>query len=343
MGVKDTRKAMALRRTWESITVSVTAGLILWSITSALSRPTPTTERLIVAAAPAIGPATTPITSYSANQVRPIERGPEISPQVTDAPGIANVGVGNGPSLGRSTTGDVPAPRISANVSPLASMPGPAVVAPPLKGNLLPYSIPVGSILLYENFSRYRGEGDATDWGPNTCIRAGLDHRNWLVPNVDGTHPVGYRIRMPNEFCFECRYSASVPEVTRGVFGWWKDPIGTKISFQSEQGAKYSVEWVIRCGNDTARLNPLGSSSLYAKKYYHAIKLPDGTTNEAGVVQPTGVLRIDRDNSVVKVSIDGQAVLTGSMNPMGQLVGFEIDVVKAKNSTLSFTDFKISR
>ena len=197
--------------------------------------------------------------------------------------------------------------------------------------------------MLYENFSHYRGEGDATDWGPNTFVKTGLDHRNWLVSNVEGTHPVGRRIRLPNEFYFECRYSANMPEVTRGVLGWWKEPVSTKISFVNDQGVKYAIEWVIRCGNDMTRLNPLGSSSLYAKKYYHTIKLPDGTANEVGVVQPTGMLRIDRENNVVKVLIDGQAAVVGTMGPMGQLVGFEIDVVKAKNGTLFFTDFKIAR
>ena len=231
---------------------------------------------------------------------------------------------------------------MAANLSPLASIPESAVALPPTKGNLRPYSIPVGSILLYENFSHY-GEGNATDWGSNTFVKTGLDRRHWLVSDVDGTHPVVRRIRLPNEFYFECRYSAYMPEVTRGLLGWWKEPVSTKISFLNDQGMKYAIEWVIKYGNDTTRLNPFGSSSRYAKKYYHTIGLPDGTTNEVGIVQPTGMLRIDRDNNVVKVFIDGQAAVVGSMSQMGQLVGFEIDVVKAKNGTLFFTDFTIAR
>jgi hypothetical protein len=132
-------------------------------------------------------------------------------------------------------------------------------------------------------------------------------------------------------------------EVTRGILGWWKDPVSTKISFLNDHGVKYAIEWAIRCGNDMTRLNPLGASSLYAKKYYHTIKLPDGTANEIEVTQPTGVLRIDRDNNVLKVFVDGQAAVVGTVIPMGQLVGFEIDVVKAKSGTVSFTDFKIAR
>jgi hypothetical protein len=100
---------------------------------------------------------------------------------------------------------------------------------------------------------------------------------------------------------------------------------------------------VIRYGNDPTRLNPLGSSSLYAKKYYHTITLPDGTATEVGSLQPTGMLRCEWDTKGVKVFIDGQAAAQGTVSPVGQLVGFEIDVVKAKNGTLFFTDFKIAR
>jgi hypothetical protein len=196
--------------------------------------------------------------------------------------------------------------------------------------------------LLYENFSRYR-EGQASDWGPNTFVRVGLDRRNWLVSSVEGAHPVGRSVRLPNAFHFECRYATGMSEVTRGIFGWWREPVTSRISFLNSQGGKYAVEWVIRCGNDPTRLNPLGSPSFYAKKYYHSIKLPDGTANEIGVTQPTGILRIDRDNRVVTVFIDGQAAVVGAVGPMGQVVGFEIDVVKAANGTLSFTEFKIAR
>ena len=150
---------------------------------------------------------------------------------------------------------------------------------------------------------------------------------------------------------YGCRTSSTLNAGTRltclksheAFCGWWKEPVSTTISFLNDQGAKYAIEWVINCGNDTTRLNPLGSSSLYAKKCYHTIKLPDGTANEVGVIPPTGTLRIDRDNNVVKVLLDGQAAVVGTMGPMGQLVGFQIDLVKAKNGTLSFTDFKIAR
>ena len=91
--------------------------------------------------------------------------------------------------------------------------------------------------MLYENFSHYR-EGEATAWGPNTYVKMGLDHRHWLVSNVEGTHPVGCGIRLPNVFHFECRYSAYMPEVTRGILGWWKDPVSTKISFLNNQGSQ---------------------------------------------------------------------------------------------------------
>ena len=225
---------------------------------------------------------------------------------------------------------------------PVLAMPAPMPFPPPPKRELLSNSIPLGSILLYEDFSRYR-EGDATNWGANTFIKAGLDGRNWLVSTVDGAHPVGCRIRLPGEFYFECRYSAYMPEVTRGVLGWWKEPLGTKISLLGERGDKYTIQWVMKCGNDLLRPNPLGSSTLYAKKCFHTVKLPDGTANEIEAIQPTGTLRIERDKNAVRVFVDGQAVVAGAIGPIGQLVGFEIDVVKARNGTLFFTDFKIGR
>jgi hypothetical protein len=308
MGAKELRRELAVRRIWESVIATVMGGLILWSVTSSKPQPAPATEGMTVALAPAVQHAATP----------------------------------NVPALAASTTIENPAPLMDMNLSIPASIPGPAIPIPPPKGNLLSYPTAVGSILLYEDFSHYR-EGEATDWGPNTFVKAGLDHRNWLVSNVEGTHPVGCRIRLPGEFHFECRYSAYMPEVTRGILGWWKDPVAAKISLLNNQGVKYAIEWVIKCGNDPTRLNPLGSSSLYAKKFYHSIKLPDGTANEVGVIQPTGILRIDRDNNVVKVFVDGQAAVVGTMSQMGQLVGFEIDVVNAKNGTLFFTDFKIAR
>jgi hypothetical protein len=201
-------------------------------------------------------------------------------------------------------------------------------------------SIPVGSVLLYENFLRYR-EGDATDWGQNTTAKMGLDGRKWLVSYVDGTQPVGRNIRLPNEFYFECRYAANLPEVTRGLLGWWKEPVSSQISFLNDHGVRYAIDWVIRCGVDVTWHDPLGS--LYAKKYFHSIRLPGGTANEVGVSQPTGVLRISRDKNVIHVFVDGQLAATGTISSAGQLVGFEVNVVKAKNGTLFFTDFKIAR
>ena len=239
------------------------------------------------------------------------------------------------------TVNEAPALLKPASAPPRVSMP--VTLFPPTpKRSLVSNSVPIGSILLYEDFSRYR-EGEATPWGPNTLIKTGLDRRNWLVSNVEGAHPVGCRIRLPDEFYFECRYSAYMPEVTRGVLGWWKEPLGTNISFVDERGGKQTIQWVMKCGNDLLRPNPLGSSSLYAKKCFHTVKLPDGTTNEIEAIQPTGTFRIERDKNAVKVFVDGQAVIAGTMSPAGQLMGFEISIVKGQNGTLFFTDFKIAR
>jgi hypothetical protein len=307
MSATDLPRELALRRIWESVIASVLGGFILWSVTSSMSRPAPTAEGMAVTVVPVIQPTT-------------VSNDPFAMPAISETP----------------------APRMSANSSPLTSIPGPTVAMPPRKRDLVPFSIPAGSILLYENFSQYR-EGGTANWGPNTFVTTGLDHRKWLVSNVEGTHPVGCRVLLPNEFYLECRYSAFMPEITRGILGWLKEPVSTKISLQNDQGVKYTIEWVVKCGYDPTRINPLGSSSLYAKKYYHTIKLPDGTSNEVGAIQPTGVLRIERETNRIKVFVDGQSAVVGAMSPMGQLVGFEIDVIKAKNGTLFFTDFKIGR
>jgi hypothetical protein len=394
MGAIDSPRESAVRRIWEGIIATLVGGLILWFVTSSISQPARTTERMEIAVAPAVRPS--PMTKGASLATSPASEAPaprmgvelpplasisaSIAPAVEPAPAPAldgpslaapatrdaaapRAGVSVSPPasstksmpaairtaakpdtawIALSTAGEAPAPRTAANDLPRASLQGPMVAAPPPKPNLFPYSIPIGSILLAENFAHFK-DGSTTDWGPNTSIRLGLDHRNWLVSNVNGIHPVGRRIRLPKEFSFECRYAAYTPEVTRGIVGWWKEPVSTAISFPNDQGGKYSIEWVVKCGNDVTRLNPLGSPSLYARKYYHTIKLPDGSANEIGVVQPTGVLRIDRDNNAVKVFVDGQATVVGTMSPMGQLVGFEIEVVNTKNGALSFTDFKIAR
>ena len=202
-------------------------------------------------------------------------------------------------------------------------IPIPAVAAPGPRTIAFPRTAAIGASLaslLYEDFSGYR-EGDAPGWGPATFVKTGLDHCHWLVSNVDGSHPVGCRIRLPEVFSFECRYSACLPEVNRGILGWWKEPVSTTIAFPDDRGGRCVVEWVIKYGNDPTEFNPVGSSSLFAKKYHHTITLPDGSSNEVGVVQPTGLLRIDVKNSAVTVFIDGQAVVAGSITAPASLSG----------------------
>ncbi len=350
MSATDVPRDRAVRRIGEGVVATVLGGLILWSVTSSMSRGTRTAERTEAAAAPAIQPtpaptARVPATATTSEGPAPrlgVKLSPLASIRRSVAPAVQPTAAPNDPSLAKSMTSKAPEPRVETSVSAHASSPGVMAAARPPEKNLLPFSVPVGSILLCDNLSRYR-EGDSTDWGPNASVKRGSDRRNWLVSRVAGAHPVGRRLPLPNEFYFECRYSAYTPEITRGILGWWKEPVSTRFSFLNDRGAKYTIQWVIKYGNDVTRLNPLGSPSLYAKKYYHTIELPDGASNEVGVLQPTGVLRIDRDNKVVKVFVDGQAAVVGTMNQIGPLDGFEIDVVNAGNGSLSFTDFKIAR
>jgi hypothetical protein len=320
-----------MRRILESVVASVLGGFILWTLTSYLSRSASTAERMAVAPASAIVPA---VVSASSS---PTLSAPNDPPASSGAVSLSIPAVPLEPTVA-APPADTQPPRLSIS----AQLPEPLVTARPVAKVPLPYSVPVGTILLYENFTKFR-EGETADWGPNTFIKAGLDQRNWIVSNVDGVHPIGCRMRLPREFYWECRYSADLPEVTCGLMGWWKEPVASNISFQDERGNKFVVKWTIRCGNDLLRPNPLGSSTLYAKKYYHSIKLPDGSANEIGIAQPTGVLRIEWEQHVVKVFIDRQAVVAGASGGAGQLVGFGIEVVKANSGSLFFTDFRIGR
>jgi hypothetical protein len=315
MGGRELRRQRTMRRIWESVIATVLGGLIVGSMTSSTSRPAPVVGPVAVTAAPVVQPPLAPVA--------------QLAPAA------------DGPLLAMPATAET-SPPTRANPPLPVAMPAPTPLPPPPKRDLLANVVPIGSILLYEDFSRYR-EGDVTAWGPNTFIKTGADRRHWLISNVEGVHTVACGIRLPDEFYFECRYSAYMPEVTRGALGWWKEPLGTKISFLGQQGGKYTIQWVMKCGNDLLRPNPLGSSSLYAKKCFHTVKLPDGTANEIEAIQPTGMFRVERSKNIMKVFVDGQAAITGNITPIGQFVGFEIDVVKARNGTLFFTDFKIGR
>jgi hypothetical protein len=297
-----------MRRISESVVATVTSGLIIWAVTTSGSSRAPV---------PGKSPATMP-------------------------PAVESPIAPDEPAIGLPSLCETPLPRANSPLSISTSAPSPPVASLPVRPTPMPSAVVPGTVLLFENFAHFR-DGETTNWGPNTFVKMGLDHRNWLVSNADGAHPVGCKVRLPDEFSFECRYSAYLPELTRGVLGWWKEPVSSKISFVGDQGVKYTIDWSIRYGNDPLQLNPIGSSSLYVRKQYHVVKLPDGTSSEIGITQPTGVLRITRDKNAVKVYIDGQSVVSGAMGPTGQLDGFEIDVVKATSGTLFFTDFKIAR
>lgn len=319
MGIKELRRQRTVRRIWESVIATVLGGLIVGTMTSLTLRPAPVAEPAPVAAAQVVQPSVTPLAA---------------TPTAAEGPLLAMPGANE--SAAPRALSVLPLPL------PLASAPAPIPSPSPPRTAPTPNAIPIGSILLYEDFSRYR-EGEATGWGPNTFIKTGTDRRHWLVSNMDGAHPVGCRIRLPDEFYFECRYAAYIPEVTRGVLGWWKEPVGTRISFLGQEGGKYTIQWVIKCGNDVLRPNPLGSATLYVRKCFHTVTLPDGTTHEIEALRPTGMLRIESRGNALKVFVDGQYAAGGTVGPLGQLAGFEIDVVKARNGTLFFTDFKIGR
>jgi hypothetical protein len=312
----NSHREYAARRIWEGVIATVVGGLIVWFVTSTMSRPvTPAIERV----AGTVAPPAAPSNDRTAVAVAPPRTtGRDVSPGAlpTSAPSV---------------------PRAQPAALPPAVVPGPAAVPPAVA----PATIPPPSILLYEDFARCR-EGALSGWGPQTIIKKGSDQRNWVVPNVDGVYPIGRAIQLPSRFRFMCRYSIYMPEVTRGALGWWKEPVASKISFIDNVGMKHSIDWLIRYGNESTWLDPLGAIPA-ERKYYHNVRLPSGTAKEVGIVLPTGLLQINRDNNAIELRMDGQLVLAENIGNLGQWVAFEIDAVRVKYGTLSFTDFKIAR
>ena len=322
MDVKKARRAATMGRVLESTAATVLSGVILWWVTSPMSRSIAQSS-----------PAAAPVETLELKTAPPLPAAIEPS---------------SPPPPAREMK-EAPAPRPEAAALPMAPIAASTVATrPPTtratvaepKGSPLPEFSPFESILLFENFSQYK-EGDTTDWGQNVSVKLGLDRRKWLVSYIDGAHAVGRKIRLPNNFYLECRYSAYIPEATRGLSGFWKDPVASRISLLGDGGARYDIDWVIGCGSEKLRLNPLEPPP--ANKYYHTIRLPGAAASEVEVGQPTGTLRITRAKNVINVLLNGQLAAAGMLSPAGPLAGFEIQVVKAKSGTLSLTEFKIAR
>jgi len=124
MSVQDLRKERAVRRIWESVTATVASGLILWFVTSSLSQSARTAERMAMTVVPAVAPAAAPS-------------------------GLALPAPATSPSPAAPASLDPPLP-VPVAAPPLA-VPTPAALPlalPPPKESLLPYSIPLGAVLL---------------------------------------------------------------------------------------------------------------------------------------------------------------------------------------------------
>ena len=152
-------------------------------------------------------------------------------------------------------------------------------------------------------------------------------------------------MRLPNEFYLECRYSAYMSDTTRGVLGWsWKDPLNAKISLVNDQGAQ-----VFGRMDDRLRERHHAAESTWVVvvvrqeilSHDQAARREDGRT--VATFNRPACCGSNATTKSSKVFFDGQSAAVGTMNVVGQLAGFEIDVVKAKNGTLSFTDFKVGR
>ncbi len=292
-----------MRGLLEKLGVPVASGLILWVLTNRVLQPTP--------AQPV--PADTAVKSAHA----------PLPGEVYDRPLPWR-------ATAEGTQPDDLSPRaVPKAVRPLAATPA------------APQPLRLETLLFEDNFSRY-GEGETTPWGNGAFVRLGQDQHPWLVAHVDGLSMVGRSLVLPYQFSIECRYSAPIPEVTRGVLGWWKQPLTSRIVFVDSKGTRHSVDWQLGCEQDNWRPNGLGTP-LFAKKYYHLLRLPSGISNEIRVGQPNGILRIHRNKEILTVMIDGQVVVSGPVSRMDDLARFEIGLVKTSNGTLSLTDFKVSR
>lgn len=149
-------------------------------------------------------------------------------------------------------------------------------------------SVLPGKILFFDDFSSYE-EGDPTDWGQNVYVKRLKDGRKYLVTSLRGKHTVGKNINLPKNFYLQFDFVEWANE--------------TYISFVDSRGAKYSVEWDTN-GN-----------------YF---TLPDGTKTPDRMDRDYKTFRINVENDVVKIYLDGQFMISGVMKGFSNLVRFEI-------------------
>ena len=183
---------------------------------------------------------------------------------------------------------------------------------PETRSSPLPEFSPFESILLFENFSQYK-EGDTTDWGQNVSVKLGLDRRKWLVSYVNARMRWAARSGCPTISTWNAAIRHTSRRPLAGLSGFWKDPVASRISLLGDGPSRYDIDWVIGCGSEKLRLNPLEPPP--ASKYYHAIRLPGAVASEVEVAQPTGTLRITRAKNVINVLLNGQLAAAGMLSP----------------------------
>ena len=200
---------------------------------------------------------------------------------------------------------------------------------------------------IHEDFSKHE-EGDHTDWGGDVYIKTGRDGRRWLVTSIEGTHSIGQDVQFPDNYIILFSFNA-VLDRSKAIFNHENiqthkgGKIFSNIRLVESAGRNYKIQWMIDCRWQKNFIDHYFSNDDQDIKYYHTLTMPDGGKNVISDDKSFGTLRIDKRENTIKVLINGQLAISGNVSGYGQFVRFELDVSKAENESLSFTDFRIDR
>jgi TolB-like protein len=183
-----------------------------------------------------------------------------------------------------------------------------------------------------EDFSGYE-IGDETDWGPGGKVRTGTDGRRWLVPSGNGQIAVGRDVRLPVnayiEFDYEARQLESKDVGEKALSG---------ISLVDETGARFRMEFVANVGNrswdDKYELTAPGGTSITDR----GISTNYGSAIHTIIIRRSG----DKINARMKDDNWNRDGVTGDLSNLKRITRFELDLYKGPNSTISFTNIKIT-
>src|ERR1017187_5673198 len=189
-------------------------------------------------------------------------------------------------------------------------------------------------VLLAEDFFGY-GIGDVTKWGRDVWVRKGADGGNWLITSLEGQHTVGVDTRLPQNFYVEFQYHVVSWQGYKGEVV----PSKSDICFLDEVGDAVRIRWTSTLRSNSGRGGPGGFGQDSKKGVNasdaidHTFELPDGAKNtvqtnaivEQGkkLTSPTfgaggGVIRIEKREDSIKILINGQVGIAGTLKTFKQ-------------------------